>query len=179
MHPQDQASHAGRGWQFLSLLGWLALVFAAAAIGAAGSADAREFYGDLESPGWAPPAALFGPVWAVLYAMMGTAAWLVWREPGPDGDGHRAAFAFFLVQLVLNALWPWFFFEWRRGDLATGDIALLWIFIALTIAAFWRVRPLAGVLLLPYLAWVTYAAALTWTLWQMNPELLGRLALPS
>jgi translocator protein len=178
MHPHHDAPPSA-GWQVLSLAAWLALVFAAAALGAVGSADARAFYPDLERPDWAPPAALFGPVWTVLYAMMGTAAWLVWREPAPHARGHRVALSLFVAQLVLNALWSWLFFQWRRGDLAMADIALLWILIAATAAAFWRVRPLAGLLLLPYLTWVTYAAALTWTLWQMNPGLLGGAALAS
>lgn len=174
MDARHEARDAGRGWQILALAGWLALAFAVAAIGAIASADAREFYADLERPAWAPPAALFGPVWTVLYAMMGTAAWLAWREPTTHLRTQRIGLGLFVVQLVLNAAWSWLFFRMQRGDLAMADIVLLWIFIVLTIAAFWRVRPLAGVLLLPYLAWVTYAAALTWSLWQMNPELLAR-----
>lgn len=174
MEHRTQAPAAGVGWQLLSLAGWLALTFAAAVVGAVGSLEAADLYGQLERPAWAPPAALFGPVWTVLYAMMATSAWLVWREPGLADRPHRSGFSCYLVQLVLNALWSWFFFRMQRGDLAMADILLLAVFIVMNVVAFWRVRRLAGLLLLPYLAWVGFAAALTYTLWQMNPELLAR-----
>jgi translocator protein len=174
MDAPSNAYAPGKGWQLLSLAAWLALTFAAAALGAMGSADAADFYAQLERPDWAPPAALFGPVWTVLYAMMATAAWLVWREPGLADLPHRSGFSFYLAQLVLNALWPWYFFQAHRGDLAMADILLLCVLVLMNALAFWRVRRLAGLLLLPYLAWVGFAAALTYALWQMNPELLGR-----
>ena len=85
----------------------------------------------------------------------------------------RRALFFFGAQLVLNTLWSWLFFAWHRGDLAFLDIVVLWLLIVLTIIAFWRIRPLAGALLLPYLAWVSYAAALNLSVWRLNPELLG------
>jgi tryptophan-rich sensory protein len=157
--------------QGIGLAGWLLGSFAAAAVGGVASANAGDFYQQLARPGWAPPPWLFGPVWSVLYLMMGIAAWLVWRERG--FRGARAALTLFIVQLAANALWTWLFFAWRRGALAFGEILLLWVLIAATIAAFWRVRPLAGALLLPYLLWVSFAAALTFAVWRMNPALLG------
>lgn len=151
-----------------SLAGWLLLVFVAAAVGAVASRDAPQFYGQLALPAWAPPSGVFGPVWTVLYALMGIAAWLVGRTPGR----HPAAITLFVVQLAANALWSWLFFAWRSGALAAADVVLLLGLVAATAVAFWRVRKLAGVLLLPYLAWVGYATALTIAAWQRNPGLL-------
>lgn len=94
--------------QILGLAGWLLLSFAAAGIGAIATTNAGDFYQQLNRPGWAPPAGSFGPVWSVLYLMMGIAAWLVWRE---RGFRHaRVALALFLAQLAANALWTWLFF---------------------------------------------------------------------
>jgi tryptophan-rich sensory protein len=152
-------------------VGWLAITFVAAAIGAAASINAAAFYGELAQPSWAPPSSWFGPVWTVLYAAMGVAAWLVWRRAG--FREAPAALTLFLVQLGLNALWSWLFFGWHRGALAFADILLLWVLIVLTVISFWRVRPLAGALLVPYLLWVTFAAALNYSVWRLNPGSLG------
>ena len=103
--------------------------------------------------------------------MMAIAAWLVWRSGG--FRGHRFALSIFLVQLVFNALWSWLFFAWRSGALAFADIILLWALIVATLLSFWRIRPLAGMLLGPYLLWVSFAAALNYALWQLNPQILG------
>lgn len=157
--------------QGAGLAGWVLGSFAAAAVGGVASANAGDFYQQLARPGWAPPPWLFGPVWSVLYLLMGIAAWLVWRERG--FRGARAALTLFVVQLAANALWTWLFFALRRGALAFGEILLLWVLIGGTIMAFWRVRPLAGALLVPYLLWVSFAAALTFAVWRMNPALLG------
>ena len=156
--------------QVLGLLGWLLLTFAAAAVGAVASAEARAFYGQLLRPSWAPPGWLFAPVWSVLYILMGVAAWLVWRAYGFKRG--RAALAYFIVQLAANALWTWLFFVWHQGALAFAEILLLWCLIVATVAAFWRLSSLAAVLLLPYLAWVTFASALTFSTWQLNIALL-------
>ncbi len=157
--------------QAFGLVGWLLLSFAAAGIGGIASRDAQSFYAQLLLPAWAPPAWLFGPVWSGLYLLMGIAAWLVWRE----GGFRRSpiALVFFLLQLGANALWSWLFFAWRLGALALFDNILLWLLILATTAAFWRIRALAGALLLPYLAWASFAAALTYRIWRLNPGLLG------
>src|SRR6187431_2855641 len=128
----------------IGLASWSLLVFATAAVGAFASRGAEDFYQRLQLPTWAPPASVFGPVWTVLYALMAIAAWLVWKEKGLSGA--RVPLALFAVQLAANALWSWVFFAWRRGALAEADIVLLLLLIATTIAAFWRVRPLAGAL---------------------------------
>jgi tryptophan-rich sensory protein len=145
----------------------LLVSFAAAAIGGLATQRAPEFYSALSRPAWAPPSSVFGPVWTVLYALMAIAAWLVWKENGLRNA--RVPLGLFAIQLSLNALWSWLFFAWQRGLLAEIEIILLLGFIALTLVAFWRVRPLAGALLLPYLAWVTYASALTFALVRRNP----------
>jgi benzodiazapine receptor len=157
--------------QWIGLAGWLVASYAAAAVGGVASARAGDFYQQLVRPAWAPPGWLFGPVWSALYLLMGIAAWLVWRDRG--FRGARGALTLFAVQLAANALWTWLFFAWRRGALAFGEILLLWALIVATLLAFWRIRPLAGALLVPYLLWVSFAAALTWSVWRLNPGLLG------
>ncbi|MGV8961623.1 MAG: TspO/MBR family protein [Stenotrophomonas sp.] len=157
--------------QLLGLLGWLLLAFVAAAIGAVASVSASTFYAQLVQPQWAPPAAVFGPVWTLLYGLMGLAAWGVWRQGG--FAQQRRALILFVLQLAVNALWSWLFFAWHQGALALADIAVLWLLIVATLVAFWRVRPLSGVLLLPYLLWVSFAAVLNYSVWQLNPQLLG------
>jgi tryptophan-rich sensory protein len=154
--------------QTIGLLGWLALAFAAGAVGAFASLDAASFYGQLSKPSWAPPASIFGPVWSALYALMGIAAWLVWRSPGPK----RAALALFCVQLAANALWSWLFFAWRSGPAAAVEVLALLALIVATVGAFWHRSRLAALLLLPYALWVGFASVLTWVLWRGNPGLL-------
>lgn len=157
--------------QTLGLVGWLLLGFVAAAIGAVASVQAASFYQQLAQPSWAPPSSVFGPVWSALYALMGLAAWLVWREGG--WRRQRGVLALFVIQLALNALWSWLFFAWHRGGLAFADIVLLWLLIVATLIGFWRARPLAGALLLPYLCWVSFASALNFAVWRLNPQILG------
>ena len=157
--------------QILGLIGWLVVSFAASAVGAVASIQAQPFYSQLTQPLWAPPPWLFGPVWTVLYALMAMAAWLVWKSGG--FHTHRIALSFFLVQLAPNALWSWLFFAWHLGALACVDVVFLWLLIGATLVLFWRVRPLAGALLIPYLLWVSFASVLNYALWQLNPQILG------
>jgi len=148
----------------LGLVGWLLVSFAAAWIGSRSMPGA--WYASLVRPSWTPPSALFAPVWTLLYTLMGVAAWTVWRKAGFGGAG--AALALFVVQLALNALWSYLFFGQHRPDLAFLDIVALWLAILAVIGLFWRVDRSAGALLLPYLAWVGFAACLNFALWQMN-----------
>lgn len=157
--------------QVLGLVAWLALAFLTGALGARASVGAAGFYATLERPAWSPPAGVFGPVWSVLYATMGIAAWLVWRT-GPR-PGVSRALAIFVAHLGVNALWSWLFFAWRLGALSFAGATLLTASVAATVVAFRRVSPLAALLLAPYLAWVTFATLLTWSLWRANPALLG------
>ena len=102
---------------------------------------------------------------------MGIAAWMVWRARGFAGARH--ALLLFVVQLAVNALWTWLFFVWRLGGPAFAEILVLWALILVTIGLFWRVSRVAGALLMPYLAWVSFAAALTLSTWRLNTGLLG------
>ena len=155
----------------LGLVAWLVITLSAAALGAAASVHAAAFYGGLVRPEWAPPSSVFAPVWTVLYVSMAVAAWLVWRTEGFRRAG--GPLTLFFIQLALNASWSWLFFGWHRGALAFAAILLLWIFIAATVIAFWRIRVMAGALLVPYLLWVAFAAALNHAVWQLNPQSLG------
>ena len=153
------------------LLLWFGACTLVAVIGAFASVRAGVFYAELVRPAWAPPASLFGPVWTVLYAMMAFAAWLVWERRA--AALARIALVLFVAQLVLNGLWSWLFFGWKLGALSFLDIVVLWALIVATLWCFWRVRPLAGLMLVPYLAWVSFASVLNFAMWQLNPSILG------
>ena len=144
---------------------WLAVTFAAAWIGS--RFQPGEWYGSLIKPALTPPAWIFGPVWTLLYTMMAMAAWLVWRRHGlADAIGPLGLF---LGQLALNALWSYLFFGLQRPGLAFIDIVALWVAILATLIAFWRFHPPAGLLLLPYLLWVSFAIYLNFQFWRLNP----------
>jgi tryptophan-rich sensory protein len=157
--------------QVIGLGVWLAISYAAAAIGAIASADAPSFYTQLVRPSWSPPSWLFGPVWTLFYLLIGVAGCLVWKTAGLQGA--KVALALYFAQLIANGLWSWLFFRWQNGLLAFVEVAVLWTLIVATILAFWRIKPAAGLLLVPYLLWVTYATALTYAIWQLNPDRLG------
>ncbi len=157
--------------QIQGFLASLLVSFSAASIGAFASTSAGLFYNTLNQPEWAPPAWLFGPVWSALYFLMAVSAWLIWRSFGIQRA--LVALSFFVVQLAFNALWSWLFFVWHQGALSFYEILLLWSLILGTTLNFWRLNRTAGILLLPYLAWVTFAGFLAFSLWQRNPELLG------
>lgn len=127
----------------------------------------RDWYPTLIKPSFNPPAWVFGPVWTVLYLMMGVAAFLVWQKGWENGP-VRVALALFAVQLILNGLWSVLFFGIRAPGLAFVEILLLWLSIGGTVVLFWRVTPGAGILLLPYQAWVTFAAVLNGSIWWLN-----------
>ncbi len=154
----------------VGLVGWVAVSLAAGALGGLAASQASSFYQSLDRAAWAPPSWLFGPVWTVLYLAMAVAAWLVWRERG--WQHARVPLTLFLVQLAINALWTPLFFTWKQGELALLDILLLDALIIATIGIFWHVKKFAAVLLIPYLCWVLFASALTYSVWQRNPGLL-------
>jgi tryptophan-rich sensory protein len=124
------------------------------------------WYDALAKPAWTPPNAVFAPVWTILYVLMAVAAWLVWRRAGFMRAG--VALSLFIAQLVLNALWSYLFFGAHRADLAFFEIVVLWAVILVVAVLFWREVRAAGVLMLPYLAWVGFAACLNFALWQLN-----------
>jgi tryptophan-rich sensory protein len=141
-------------------------VLACLAVGAAGALLTRpqlgSWYRRLDKPRWNPPDSVFAPVWTTLYVMMAVAAWLVWR------GGATWRLVPFAVQLALNLGWSGLFFALRRPGLAAVEIVFLWLSIAITIVAFAPVSMAAALLLLPYLAWVTFAGALNVRIWSLN-----------
>jgi len=150
--------------QWLVLGGFVAASFAAAALGGVVTGGSvRDWYPTLVKPAWNPPAWVFGPVWTALYTMMAVAAWLVWRRVGWGG-----ALVWFAVQLALNATWSPVFFGMHRIGLALVNIVLLWLAIAGTMVAFWRVTPVAGIVFAAYLGWASFAAALNFAIWRLN-----------
>ena len=158
-------SHASPGRQAIALGGWLALCFAAASTAVFVSTDG--WYAALNKPSWNPPAWLFGPAWSLFYTLMAIAAWLVWRKGGWKVQGK--ILGMFLLQWILNALWTPLFFGLHQPGIAFTEIILLWLAIAVTLVLFWRVSKIAGALLIPYWAWVTFAAVLNFTIWRLNP----------
>ena len=151
-----------------ALAAFVALTFSAAGIGAAFTArSVRIWYPSLHKPPGNPPAAYFGPVWTVLYLLMTIAAWNVWRV-GDGWDGATPAVTILLVQLALNAAWSVIFFGLRAPGWALAEIVLLWAAILATTILFWRISMFSGALLVPYLAWVTYAAYLNAGIWRLN-----------
>jgi benzodiazapine receptor len=146
---------------------FVAVCFIAAGLGAIFNQSAiAEWYPSLRKPAWTPPNSVFGPVWSALYLMMALAAWLVWRRVGLRGGA--VPLLLFGLQLASNIAWSGFFFGLRMPGLAFGDIVLLWALIVATLIAFWKANPVAGILLAPYLAWVSFAAALNLAVWRMN-----------
>jgi tryptophan-rich sensory protein len=159
----EQARRGLAKW--VGLVGWITICFAAAAAGAPFAPD--DWYAQLNRPAFAPPDFVFGPVWTILYLSMAAAAWMVWtRDRLKETWRPLAAFLF---QLVLNATWTWLFFGLHRIDWAMFDIVLLLAAILTTIVLFLRISRVAGLLLLPYLGWVTFATALNFEYWRLNP----------
>jgi tryptophan-rich sensory protein len=127
----------------------------------------KSWYGTLLKPSFNPPSWVFGPVWTILFLMMGIALYLVWNRT-PLGKPESRAMTWFFVQLALNILWSFCFFALKSPLLGLIEILFLLAVIIVTIGAFWKVSRTAGVLLLPYLAWVSFAAFLTFSIWRLN-----------
>lgn len=151
------------GSQYAALIAFVLLYFAAAGIG--GFFPPDDWYASLNRPSYAPPNWVFGPVWSVLYLLMAVAGWLVWKS---KAAGKAPALTMFGVQLLLNAAWSAIFFGWHQPGWALLEMSLLWLAIATTLALFKRRSVAAAVLLMPYLAWVSFAAVLNFGFWSMN-----------
>lgn len=143
---------------------WILITFAVAAFGSL--FEPGEWYRSLAKPTWTPPGWVFGPVWGILYLAMSVAAWTIWRR-SPE-DHTRFPLLFYLGQLLLNGLWSWFFFGQQRIGPALVDLLLLVVIVAITVVLFMRVSRLAGALLVPYLLWASFAAALNFQIWRLN-----------
>ncbi len=154
----------------LSLAAWIIGTSVAAISGAVTAKTAARFYAALDRPRWAPPAWVFGPAWTVLYILMAVAAWRIWREFG--FDGARNELILYFVQLVLNSAWSWFFFVKQSGLLSIVEVSFLLTAVIATMTAFWLRDPVAGMLFIPYLMWVTFATALNASVWRRNPTML-------
>lgn len=148
----------------------LGLTFIAAAIGGLGSASAGSFYQQITQPAFAPPSWVFGPVWSLLYLAMGVAAFLVWRSAPIEKT--RPVLALYIIHLGVNALWSWLFFAWRSGLWASVGVVILLALVVWVTLRFRYFSNIAALLMVPYLAWVSFATLLTITIWQMNPDLL-------
>lgn len=159
-------SDAGILWDAVALVLSFAATFSTAFVGSRFTfRSLSSWYVGLRKPSWAPSGRTIGAIWSVLYILMAIAAWLVWWEAGflvvPLG--------LFAVQLALNAGWSWLFFGRRNPRIAFAEILVLWLFILATLVAFWTVAWVAGLLFVPYLAWVSFASYVNLTLWRMNP----------
>jgi tryptophan-rich sensory protein len=147
----------------------IALCFGAALLGSVFTTPSiPTWYAGLIKPSWTPPDWVFGPVWSALYVMMAVAAWLVWRRGGLAAA--RLPVTLFMIQLALNVAWSILFFGLRLPGMAFAEIVILWSAILVTSIAFRQLSRAAGYLLLPYLFWVSFAAALNFAIWQMNSE---------
>ncbi|MES2568978.1 MAG: TspO/MBR family protein [Verrucomicrobiota bacterium] len=164
MHQINEPGAPGRKTSVLALVGWILVTFLAPAAGAWSLPG--EWYDSLRKPSWNPPSWIFGPVWTLLYLLMAFAAWRVWRHSG--WRQQRGPLTIYLVQLGLNALWTPLFFGLHLPGVALIEIVLMWLAIVATIMAFAKVDRPAAWLLAPYLAWVSFATLLNYSLWQLN-----------
>jgi tryptophan-rich sensory protein len=153
--------------RWIGLVVFIGVCLGAAGLGALATAPEIDgWYRELTKPSWNPPAWVFGPVWTTLYVMMATAAWLVWQQRGLAAAA--GPLALFCVQLALNIAWSWIFFGMHQVGWAFVDLVLLWLAIAATMVAFFKRSTYAGLLLVPYLAWVSFAGALNFAIWRLN-----------
>jgi len=160
--------------KFLQLIGFIVLAQTAGIIGSVfTSPNIPTWYATLVKPALNPPSWVFGPVWTTLFVLMGIAAFLVFSAckkelPMSEKIKIRIAMGLFVFQLVLNTLWSILFFGMQNPAGAFVEIILLWLAIAATIIAFYRVSKPAAYLLLPYIAWVSFAAYLNYSIWMLN-----------
>lgn len=125
------------------------------------------WYADLNKPSFNPPNGIFAPAWTTLYALMGVAAALVWHEDWSRKE-VKQALGWFAAQLVLNAAWTLIFFGLKMPGIALIEIVILWVVILICIIRFFRLKNLAGYLMIPYLLWVSFATLLNAAIWQLN-----------
>ncbi len=146
----------------------ITIVFCLAVGGISGAltADAiQNWYLTLHKPSWNPPNGVFAPVWTTLYLMMGVSLGTIWSKNHPK---INSAIGLFMVQITLNFFWSLVFFRWQSPQWAFVEIILMWIAIFLTIRSFYQINKMAGYLLIPYILWVSFAAFLNYTIWQLN-----------
>lgn len=167
-------ARATPGRKALALLAILGVTALAPVIGgSATAASVRSWYPALAKPEWTPPAWVFGPVWTALYLAMGVAAWRVWLWARAAADVRerawgRGALSLYILQLALNAAWSVLFFGLRSPAAGLAEILVLWAAVLATTLGFFRASRLAGGLMVAYLLWVTFAAALNLAIWRLN-----------
>jgi benzodiazapine receptor len=148
----------------LGLAAFVVMCFGVSVLGGRAAAPAlAHWYPELSKPVWTPPPWVYGPVWTLLYPIVAVAGWLAWRE-----GRSRGGTLVYLLQLTLNAAWPWIFFGEHRIGWALACVVALFLATLLTIAAFWRVHRGAAVLLWPYLGWIAFSGTLTAAIWWRN-----------
>jgi tryptophan-rich sensory protein len=159
--------HDGKLRDRLAAIAFVVVCFAAGGVGQLLSGgEPGEWYAALQKPAFNPPSWVFGPVWTVLYLLMGLAAWRIWLKRGTAGVA--LALSVFALQLILNAAWTGLFFGLRNPALAFGELLVLYVGILLTIWFFSRVSKPAAWMLIPYLAWVSFATILNLAVWRLN-----------
>lgn len=151
-----------------SLILWILVCQAVGLIGARWTIDAiPTWYATLNKPSFSPPNWVFGPVWTTLYLLMAIAVWVISRTP--PSPLRTTAIALFVIQLALNLIWTPLFFGRHALDLAFLEILFLWAFIGAATVVFYRIRPLAAGLMVPYWVWVTFASVLNGAILRLNP----------
>lgn len=130
------------------------------------ASNVKGWYSTIIKPSWNPPSWIFGPVWTMLYALMGTAGAMIWNQK--NLPGAKLALFVYGAQLVLNALWSMIFFGLKNPGLAFLEIIILLLMILVTTILFWKINPVAGALMIPYILWVSFATYLNYTIWQLN-----------
>jgi len=164
--PQNETRSLKR---YAGLIGAIVLCQGVGGLGTIWTTDGvKNWYPKLEKPSFNPPSWAFGPVWTLLYAMMGASAWLTWRKGGEERT--MRALQLFSVQMLLNMLWSFIFFRLRSPRWAFVEIVVLWLAIVMTLVAIWRVSRIAGLLFLPYLLWTSFALLLNARIWRLNPD---------
>lgn len=151
----------------LALIFFLFITFLAAFVGNYFTMPSiPTWYASLNKPSFSPPNWLFGPVWTILYVLMAVSAFLIWQKG--ENSQAKKALTFYFIQLTLNTLWSIIFFGWHNLGLAFAEIVFLWFFILLTMINFYKVKKLTGILFIPYILWVSFAAILNFAIWQLN-----------
>jgi tryptophan-rich sensory protein len=158
--------------QKLNIFGLAVALLAPLVVAAIGgwvtASSVATWYPGLKKPTWNPPTWVFGPVWTLLYLLMGLASWLIWRERTVQPERARRALGWYGLQLGLNLLWSLLFFGLRRIDLALAEIMALWAALTITLLKFGRIRRDSAAMLAPYLLWTTFAAILNAAIWRLN-----------
>ncbi len=151
----------------LALIIFLLITFLAALVGNLFTVpNISTWYASLNKPSFSPPNWLFGPAWTILYVLMAVAAFLVWKKG--EEPKIKSSLCFYFAQLLLNTAWSIAFFGLQNPFLGFVVIVILWLLILITLVKFWKIERLAGILFIPYILWVSFAAILNFAVWQLN-----------